>query len=372
MTKDEDLLVVGVNLLALAGYKKEVLSLLLIFVGVNAEVSWTFTTTQGLGVTLEIGVGTPATTVSLYAFVDSQDHYETDLLIPDVSIGGTYDYTQSPTFEFVSTYFDYDGVTPIGVYGKETFTIGGKTVESKPFAVRNDSIFQESYGNGTGVIGFGMPTFPNDFGNFVQSLLDAEDEKVVSFSYDTVPQWNDNQTVMAGVISIGGRQPDRCSSDWTVWPTAPFEDEYFGPWGVELTDVSAGVYTWDHEASLSLLDHQSIFCLQGQVLFSLTSPYFFFGETIYKPLLESMGSIGPGWVSCDYAEDLVYTLGETEVHIAPADFIDYNSDQGNGQCAFLGWETFCDHCYSLPNTVLRGKCLMYDFGNEQLGITNQL
>ncbi|KAI6240362.1 hypothetical protein M3Y99_00468200 [Aphelenchoides fujianensis] len=233
-----------------------VLLLLLLSVGANAEVSWTFTTTQGSGVTLEIGVGTPATTVSLYAFVDSQDHYETDLLIPDPSIGGAYDYTQSSSFVFVSTLFDYDGVTPIGVYGKETFTIGEKTVESKPFAVRNDSIFQESYGNGTGAIGFGMPTFPNDFGNF---------------------------------------------------------DDYFGSWGVEVTDVSTGVYTWDHD---------------GQVLFSLDSPYFFFGETIYKPLLESMGSIG--------------------------------------------WETFCDHCYSLPNTVLRGKCLMYDFGNEQLGITDQL
>ncbi|KAI6238841.1 hypothetical protein M3Y99_00641300 [Aphelenchoides fujianensis] len=169
----------------------------------NGAIEWNFTFPIGTGPTAELQVGTPPVTVRVYAYLDPIYSFMTDLEIPDASVHGKYSPFQSSSFVQTDVLIDWTG-QPAGLNGEQ------KT--SKPFAVRNDSLYAAIAPFGT--LGFGHSPADGQALSFVEGLLADYADQVVSVSYDNIPAAADHAGEVGLLLRFGNRQAARCSAEW--------------------------------------------------------------------------------------------------------------------------------------------------------------
>ncbi|KAI6225386.1 hypothetical protein M3Y99_01347500 [Aphelenchoides fujianensis] len=324
---------------------------------VAAEINWPFSSEGNGRLAFDLQIGTPPVSLKAFGLPEAGNSYGDwgGFWLADANVGGPYDHTKSSTFVQTAVLNDTD--VPIGLIGTDTFVIGDQTKASKPFAVLNVSDFLPN--SETAFFKFGQKK--EEEPPFIVSLLNDETEKVLSFSYESIPDPSATSQVANGTLEIGGRQPSKCASDWVEFaqePTSPFD------WMVPLDEFSIGEYTFSYGAMVAF-----------QV-----SRNFMLIPTFYFPIVVGlMGGIDHAYnatVRCTYSKDLVFTIGGIDYRVPAADLIDRSTEQPNGQCDFLGYPADCPDtlldCYALPVSVLRNRCLLYRYDTPGIGIATAL
>ncbi|KAI6237611.1 Aspartic protease 3 [Aphelenchoides besseyi] len=316
----------------------------------NAEISWNFTTTESDLIPLIVQIGTPPVDVKLKSFIGTLFSFMTDMEVPTASIHGAYDPSHSTSFQQTDVLYDFDG-SVIGLIGTETFMINSVKRTLLPFAARNDSLY--AYYNGIGSLGFGRPTDNNVAQSFILSLISGEKEKVVSFAMDFVDSPSTSIShIINGTVSIGSRQPKHCSGSWLELPEVVFDYDY-GQWGFKIEEISVGKYSYSVDSTATFL---------------LTNVAFSIPEPFLTSIIQLMGGdVDKLTVSCDFSDDLIFTIGGQQFHLQPSDFMLQQAATSGGQCPFLGVQK--EEFFSLPATLLRNRCLLYNYENPGVAIT---
>ncbi|KAI6202606.1 hypothetical protein M3Y99_01871400 [Aphelenchoides fujianensis] len=238
--------------------------------------------------------------------------------------------------------------------------LNGEQKTSKPFAVRNDSLYAAIAPFGT--LGFGHSPADSQAPSFVESLLADYADQVISFSYDNIPTAADHPGEVGLLLRFGDRQAARCSAEWLELEEARFEID-LGDWGFEIDEFSMGAYTW---------------ALGGQASVQLTSNVLTLPSAVFSRVVRVLGgheAQGEGektTVACDSAEDLVFSIAGRDYRLSPVDYLDRTTQSADNQCEFKAEAIACTECFLLPVGILRDRCFLFDYSRPGVAIADRL
>jgi hypothetical protein len=75
-----------------------------------------------------------------------------------------------------------------------------------------------------------------------------------------------------------------------------------------------------------------------------------------------------GIIPCDSTQNITFTIGGLDLVLTPRDYVGRSPE---GDCIFLGIPAGVDKFFNLPYTILRDRCLLLDYKNNQIGFANK-
>ncbi|KAI6230289.1 hypothetical protein M3Y99_01075400 [Aphelenchoides fujianensis] len=260
-----------------------------------------------------------------------------------------FNFSSSLTFNQTAEIVDSENRT--GIRGTDDFTFGNEnaTFLNLPVDVLDVDV---RGGEKIGEVGWNVPT--DGSLSFIQSVLKELEEEVVVFSFDPY----DFLTLAPGLITLGGRPADRCSSGWTRVPTIPItrpEDQ----WAVALDEFSFGYSTFE---------------AAGSVRFSLRWGNANLPLKYKAPLYRAWGVASDArGLPCNTTLDLVFRVGETEIRLPATDYVSQNQHwTATGYCGSNIFFHDTEDEFTLPATIFQRHCLELDYAHARMGFAPRL
>ncbi|KAI6220491.1 Pepsin A-like protein [Aphelenchoides besseyi] len=326
-----------------------VLVLLLIFHIEAKVINWPFTRDLYYGNNVcyvNVSIGTPAqefsVTVGITSWVPSlfMRNYLTD--------GYGFDKSASSTYKQTGVFHDVVNKT-WGITGTDNVVIANHVLETeKSLAIDTTNRFYEEE---TGVLSFAQPIDGST--SFIQSILTEVDSPVVVFTTFS-PDLN------SGVITLGGRAPDRCANDWSNLPQQPISTINNFEWEVAVNEFSFGKYTFDKP---------------GVASFHLESnEYIFVPYTYQKQIMKTLGTYDEFQAPCNSTAEFVFKFGDFELRLTPSDYL--FPLYGNSEWCSLGIlskpELVSDNEFWFGFLVFKKLCLSLDYANTTVGLATRV
>ncbi|KAI6226317.1 hypothetical protein M3Y99_01305500 [Aphelenchoides fujianensis] len=309
----------------------------------NAKaIEWTFTADGASHQLLKLSVGTPPQplTVGLADFGECEN----------LQVSGDV-FTTGGSITFVQTGVYEQDEERVGVFGQDDVQVGddGVAFRTKPFILFDPGVWiDETDGR------ISWNRLDNASASFIQSVLKELDEQIVVFSFDQVTHSID--VFGSGVITLGARPTARCAPEWKYVPESPFLQPY-DQWSTAVDEASFGAYTFD---------------APGYAHFSLFNTQTAVPKAIFDAFLQFLGAPDEFNVPCDATGDFVLTLGDVEIRLTPADYLDRSQEKSQDRC----W-VYMDYNdegtdFFLPSTIWNKHCLLLDYAHLQLGFADRV
>jgi len=110
----------------------------------------------------------------------------------------------------------------------------------------------------------------------------------------------------------------------------------------------------------------------GQALIRINSPYFTLPQGVYQDVLRALRAFNHNQIPCDSSHNITYTVGGLDLVLGPDDYVDRSRQNGTGNCFFRGSEQFGTDNFQVPTTVLRNKCLLFNYETKEIGLTRKM
>jgi len=299
-----------------------------------------------------LSVGTPAQTLQIQLL---DDIFLPDLYFPDAR---TYNVGFNPdkSSTFVNIGDAFTNSEKAGTNGTDTFTFNdGITVRGKPLKVLYDF---GRYSPDFGLMGIhrhqtiytDCPDKKGNCTNFVTSVVLDQKEPVLVFAFDKISPNSSNP--FTGQLVFGEKPDKLCDPNWSLMPEVAYQIFDVQEWAVDIDSITVGKYTFGNP---------------GQTIIYFSDYIMVLPPSILASMLKALDSPSEKFVPCNSTTDIIFTLGEFDLHIKPETYLDRYGDVCWFRALSLGDERF-----ELPITALREHCLLYDYKKIQVGITKRL
>jgi hypothetical protein len=93
---------------------------------------------------------------------------------------------------------------------------------------------------------------------------------------------------------------------------------------------------------------------------------------VYTQAVGILGVDENNLIDCATSLEFVFTIGNTELKAGPDEYMNKNYPS-NGVCSFRVDKAYKgDNDFVFPNTMLRDKCLMYNYETFQIGFADKI
>lgn len=281
-------------------------------------------------------------------------------------VSGTFDLDESSTFEFVNNDFNIsyvDGSGAAGIYGRDTFHFGGKTIEGLQFGIGFISSSPE------GILGIGYTSNEvqvNRFGdepypNLPQLLKDNGDINVNAYSL-----WLNDLDASTGSILFGGVDTDKFEGTLATLPILPYDGDIYTEFNIALTALG------QNGEEGSIFQNGNV-----PVLLDSGSSLMYLPDDVVRSLYDSLNgeydnAQGAAFVDCGLADEdgsLDFTFSGVTISVPYNELVLTVAETSRGErVCILGISPAGDAPCVLGDTFLRSAYVVYDLENNKISL----
>ncbi|KAI6171265.1 Peptidase A1 domain-containing protein [Aphelenchoides bicaudatus] len=259
-----------------------------------------------------------------------------------------FDATASSSFKRTGDY--KEGLKVVGSTGTDNLQITDSSGKPQNLVQKPLTVIDDGFCVNLTTLSLARSTSDNP-NSFVDSVLSTETDKIATLKFDKLPDNNGNLFGISGLISLGSRLPDFCSSKWNTFIDDPTEFGY--NWQFKIDRIATGKF-----ASTQV----------GHVHFRLDTGWITLGPDVYDQVANEL-QVSNYEMPCDAGKDIVLTINGFELHVKPEDYMGGNVMD---TCLFRGNRGYDNDSFELPNTIFKRYCLMFDYQNGVAGLADKL
>jgi hypothetical protein len=279
---------------------------------------------------------------------------------------GTYDLDASSSFEFVSEDFNIsyvDGSGAAGIYGRDTFHFGGKSIDGLQFGIGFVSTSPE------GILGIGytinevqVNRFHDEpYPNLPQLLVDNGDINTNAYSL-----WLNDLDASTGSILFGGVDTEKFEGDLSTLPILPHQGSIYAEFNIALTALG------QNGQQGSIFQNENV-----PVLLDSGSSLMYLPDDVVRSLYSSLNgeydaAQGAAFVDCGLANEdgsLEFTFSGITISVPYNELVVTIGQASSGErVCILGLSPAGDSPSVLGDTFLRSAYVVYDLENNEISM----